>query len=342
VIVSQLEALDDTDLKDIQELSRAATAADGSAPLGEHVMLRLRGPGPHLVARDGGRLVGYAQLDPTDAPRCTAELAVHPDARRRGIGRELVRALLAATGAGVDARSAGASLGADARSAGASLGADARSAGASLGADARSAGASLGASLQVWAHGELPGAVALAAELGFRQVRTLWQMRRGLVEPPLPPVTLPAGVRLRSFRLGADDAEFLRVNNAAFDWHPEQGGWGPEQLYERAAEPWFDPAGFLLAVDTESSSDGRLLGYHWTKQHSEPEQIGEVYVVGVDPAEQGRKLGAALTLAGLHYLRDRRLPSVLLYVEADNLPAVRVYQKLGFTRWHTDAAFIRP
>ncbi len=43
------------------------------------------------------------------------------------------------------------------------------------------------------------------------------------------------------------------------------------------AEPWFDPAGLLLAED----ADGTLLGFHWTKRHDE--RLGEVYVVGISP-----------------------------------------------------------
>jgi mycothiol synthase len=278
----------------VRELLRAATAQDGSAPVGEHGLTRLHGEGPHLLERDrGGALTGYAQLERTRHGQWSAELAVHPGARRRGVGTTLVRRLLATSGPG--------------------------------------------AQLQVWAHGELPGAVALASAFGFRQVRTLWQLRRGLAEPALGPVRLPRGVRLRGFEVGRDEAEFLRVNNAAFDRHPEQRDWSLDQVRERETEPWFDPQGFLLAID--DNADGKLLGYHWTKVHTEPEYVGEVYVLGVDPAAQGRRLGAALTLAGLHYLRERGLDDVLLYVESDNHAAVRVYQKLGFTHRNTDAVF---
>jgi mycothiol synthase len=196
-----------------------------------------------------------------------------------------------------------------------------------------------GGRLRVWAHGEHPGAVALAARLGMARVRELWQMRRDLREP-FPEPAFPAGVALRTFVVGADEAEFLRVNNAAFAWHPEQGGWDLEQVRLREAEPWFDPAGFLLAVDP----DDRLLGYHWTKVHpaaaGEP-AMGEVYVLGVDPAAQGRRIGGALTTAGLAHLRGRGLTTVLLYVEGDNAAAVRVYEKLGFTRWSSDISFAR-
>src|SRR6202044_448681 len=93
--------------------------------------------------------------------------------------------------------------------------------------------------------------------------------------------------------------------------------------------------GFFIAV-----RDGQLAGFHWTKIH--PDRVGEVYVVGVDPGEQGSGLGRALTLAGLGYLRDRGLPQVMLYVDEDNAPAIRLYEALGFTRARTDTMYRRP
>ncbi|MDN5747569.1 MAG: mycothiol synthase [Pseudonocardia sp.] len=200
----------------------------------------------------------------------------------------------------------------------------------------RAASVRLGASVRLWAHGEHPGAVAIAHRLGFTRVRELWQMHLDMPDAP-PAAAPPDGVRLRPFVVGVDEAEFLRVNNAAFDWHPEQGGWSVEQVRLRQAEPWFDAEGFLLAVD----AGDRLLGYHWTKVHTEPERIGEVYVLGVDPSAQGMGLGAVLTVAGLRHLHARGLRQVLLYVESDNEAAVRVYRKLGFTLRHTDVLFAR-
>jgi mycothiol synthase len=64
------------------------------------------------------------------------------------------------------------------------------------------------------------------------------------------------------------------------------------------------------------------------------DRVGEVYVVGISPQAQGRGLGKALTLTGLHHLRDRGMREVILYVEADNAPAIAVYSGLGFT--HAD------
>jgi mycothiol synthase len=186
----------------------------------------------------------------------------------------------------------------------------------------------------VWAHGDRPAARAVAARLGLAPARQLLQMRRSLREP-LPDLVVPEGVALRTYAGPDDDTELLRINNAAFAWHPEQGGWTEDELAARRAEPWWEPAGLWLAV--EASGPRRMLGFHWTKVH--PGNLGEVYVVAVDPAAQGRGLGRVLTLAGLCHLREKSLDAVLLYTEADNVAAVRTYEKLGFSRFRVDVAY---
>ncbi|MET7459247.1 mycothiol synthase [Nonomuraea sp. NPDC005501] len=194
-----------------------------------------------------------------------------------------------------------------------------------------------GGRLRLWAHGDHDGAGALAASLGLRRVRSLWQMRRSLYAP-LGPYTLPDGVRLRAFRPGQDEEEWLKVNAAAFAHHPEQGAWTLDDLLRREREPWFDPAGFFLAVRGE-----RLVGFHWTKIHGSSdhghEPLGEVYVVGVDPSQQGTGLGKALTLAGLSHLRSRGLAQAMLYVDETNTAAIRLYEALGFARWDADVMY---
>ncbi|MGA6207135.1 mycothiol synthase [Nocardia testacea] len=198
-----------------------------------------------------------------------------------------------------------------------------------------------GPGARIWAHGKLPAAEAVARRLGLSAARELWQMRRPLATSELPAVELPAGLVVRTYRGPADDAELLRVNNAAFDWHPEQGGWSARELDERRAESWFDPAGLFLAFD--AGQPQRLLGFHWTKiHHDEVPPAGEVYVVGIDPAAQGRGLGRLLTLIGLHHLREAGAGEALLYTEADNTAAVRTYRGLGFTPAHIDIAYSIP
>ena len=182
--------------------------------------------------------------------------------------------------------------------------------------------------LSAWSHGDHPAAAALARTHGFERVRELWVMRRTMspTTSPLPELGVPAGMRIRGYE-PRDADELLRVNAAAFAHHPEQGAMDAANLAERMAEPWFDPAGLLLAVEG-TGGDARVLGFHWTKQHSS--EVGEVYVVGIDPDTQGRGLGRLLTLAGLHHLAARGVAEILLYVESDNAPAIRLYSGLGF------------
>jgi mycothiol synthase len=284
--------LRDDDQRRIRELIAAATTVDGVAPVGDQVLRELpHDDTRHLLAVEGDDIAGYLNLTPATAEvPAMAELVVHPNARRRGIGSSMARTGLAEGGDGA----------------------------------------------RIWAHGNLEPARATAATLGLVVVRELLQMRRPLTD--LPPVTVPDGVRIATYAGPTDDAELARVNNAAFAWHPEQGGWSDADIAGRRGEPWFDPGGLFMAVDEVT---GDLLGFHWTKVHSS--DLGEVYVVGVDPAAQGRGLGAVLTLIGLHHLADRlsgsSQPTVLLYVEADNAGAVKTYQKLGFEVFSVDAAY---
>jgi mycothiol synthase len=291
----------------------AATEADGVRPLNEHVMLHLRYGGDDragaVLLYAGDDLAGYAHVDPTDPVEgASGELVIHPAFRRQGHGRRLLQAVLDRTDG----------------------------------------------HLRLWAHGGHAGAEALATSAGFAKVRSLWQMRRSL-SSPIPGFTLPEGVRLRTFEPGSSDEQaWVALNAKAFAHHPEQGAWTLEDLKRREQEPWFDPAGFFLAdrqadsetADAATTTDGsRLIGFHWTKVHGNGdhghEPIGEVYVVGVDPAEQGGGLGKSLTLAGLAHLRERGLAQVMLYVDESNPAAIRLYEGLGFTRWDVDVMYRR-
>ena len=186
------------------------------------------------------------------------------------------------------------------------------------------------ARLLLWSHGQRSAVARIAEDRGYEKVRTLWQLRRSLSD--VPDVDPPPGVRIRTFVPGQDEETWLAVNAAAFATHPEQGRWTLRDLAAREAEPWFDPAGFLLA-----ERDGAVIGFHWTKLH--PDGLGEVYVLGVDPAAQGMHLGPALLTAGLRYLAGRGAPEVLLYVEDDNQKALALYERFGFHRYDRDVQY---
>lgn len=278
-------SLDRSQVADVDTLVRAATAADGVAPLNEQSLLRLHDPAAtgvlHVRAATESGLVGYAIAEGGGGDEPTVlEIVVAPGGRRSGIGRRLVSAV-------VDAAA--------------------------------------GRDVCAWAHGDLPGSAAFADAAGFERVRTLLRMEAALGVPLDDPVA-PDGVSFRTFRPGTDDAAWLALNARAFADHPEQGSMTQHDLDQRVASDWFDPAGFFVA-----ERDGELLGFHWTKvTTNSAEPIGEVYVVGVDPAAQGIGLGSALTRLGLVHLQRRGVRTVDLYVEGDNAPALTVYRRLGF------------
>jgi len=185
-----------------------------------------------------------------------------------------------------------------------------------------------------WSHGDHPAARALAAAHGWSRGRELWLMRRP-ASLAVPTANPPDGVTVRGFAAG-DEEELLRVNAAAFAHHPEQGSLTLDGLQERMREPWFSAEGLITAWDDQS---GRLLAFHWTKVDGvlpSGAPAGEVYVVGVDPAAQGRGLGRLVTLAGLSHLVSRGVDEIHLYVEGDNRPALGLYSGLGFTHAAAD------
>ncbi|KQB83960.1 mycothiol synthase [Corynebacterium lowii] len=185
----------------------------------------------------------------------------------------------------------------------------------------------------LWAHGDLPAAQGLARSRNLEPVRSLLVLGiagedlRAAAELDTPEGYEFSDVEELSQRWGRDRVlgAWLRANNEAFDWHPEQGGWDRARLERGMEAEWFDPRGVKLLTRGEE-----LGGFHWTKWHEEEEGLGEVYVVGLAEAFRGRGLGGPLLRAGLHYLVERGARRVILYVEADNEAALKVYYRLGF------------
>ena len=186
-----------------------------------------------------------------------------------------------------------------------------------------------GGDVHMWVPQPRPEHDQVAAEVGLHVDRELRQLRRPL------PADGTTDLAVRPFVPGQDEEPWLEVNNRAFLGHVEQGGWDRETLQSRQAQPWFDPAGFLL-----HERDGRLAGFCWTKIHPGDPPVGELYVIAVDPDFQGMGLGRALVLVGLDWLDKRGLKVAMLYVDADNKPALRLYDDLGFVVHHVDRAYV--
>ncbi len=286
------------DIAAVAALVRAAQAADGHAPLGEHKWIDLvqggRSGFAGFVARKPGSatLAGYAQLSRGHGT-WAVEYVVHPGARstRERVAEDLLRSALgeiAAEGGG---------------------------------------------HVHLWIPKPDAADEAVARAVGLQRGRAIHQMRRPL--PLGPDLATARRAALRPFVVGQDEQEWLALNNRAFRSHPEQGAWDRATLVEREEQGWFDPSGFLLHEES-----GRIDAFCWTKVHEEEPGLGEIYVIGVDPDTQGRGLGRAVLLAGLDYLAGRGLSAAMLYVDASNAAAVRLYTSTGFGVDHLDQAYV--
>ncbi|MFD5868895.1 mycothiol synthase [Corynebacterium sp. NPDC060344] len=282
------------DPAEARDLLAAVESADGVEPFGEAFVRGLSDPA--AGHRHLRVLDDDALVGLAGVAEDSAELAIAAGSRRRGAGKALLE--------GVDGL--------------------------------------VGKQLPVWAHGDVPGARELATATGRRVVRELLQMTAPAdVVAGLGDEDALEGIRLEDLaaareRMGEDavDEAWLAVNNEAFDWHPEQGGWDLAQLRRGRGVEWFDPAGVLFAVDEEA---GAIVGFHWTKWHGGG--VGEVYVIGLAGAARGRGVGGWLTRAGMRHLRERGADRVILYVEGDNEPAVRTYERTGFDVTRRDVMY---
>jgi mycothiol synthase len=294
-----------TDIDAVRSLLDAASAADAHAALDEHAWLDLvqggRAGFAGLVAWEEGHNhpVGYAQVS-RGGDSWSLEFVVDPHHRVPG------------NTIGVDL----------------------------VAAAARVIASEGGGHVHMWVNQPRPEHDRIAAAIGLTPGRVLYQMRRPLpVEESFRTPQAEEAFTTRPFRVGEDEDAWLEVNNRAFDWHPEQGGWDRSTLEEREAEPWFEPAGFLLHED----SGGTVDGFCWTKIHKDTDPpLGEIYVIAVDPARADRRpgLGRRLVIAGLDHLYDRGLTVGMLYVDAGNAPAVKLYIDLGFVINHLDQAYV--
>lgn len=182
----------------------------------------------------------------------------------------------------------------------------------------------------IWAHGNTTAAQALAATLRMKKTRELLVME--VTGPALDAAAVykdPEGITHSSLAdapvaKSVAEEKWLQSNNEAFDWHPEQGGWTRHRLAQAQKAEWYKDSDVLFLWDGDE-----VVGFHWVKQHSK--ELQEIYVVGLSAAYRGRGLGDPLVRLGVHHMCAEGAKKIILYVEADNLPAVAAYEKLGFT-----------
>lgn len=118
----------------------------------------------------------------------------------------------------------------------------------------------------------------------------------------LPPLDLPCGYSLRSFRLCEDEPILTTLQNEAFG---QNWGFSPntvDQIRARVRVKRCDPDGIVFIV-----KDDMVAGYNWTLRSG---STGWVSMTGVSAAYRGRGLGQAVVLAGMHYLRSMDVEAI--------------------------------
>jgi len=138
----------------------------------------------------------------------------------------------------------------------------------------------------------------------------------------LPPITLPPGYLLRSYRPG-DEVAWGEIMSQAFSPY-----WNL-QRFRTLIRPHF---GFrperILFVCQDGRPVGSACAFNWPGL---PAAVGFIHMLAVLESHCGRGLGQALTLACLDRFREEgAFQSALLQTESFRLPAIKHYLRLGF------------
>jgi mycothiol synthase len=157
-------------------------------------------------------------------------------------------------------------------------------------------------------------------------MRHILKLHRDLNTEALPQIS--HNHTIETFNVSIHKQAWLDLNNKVFAHHVDQGNWAMADLENRMAEPWFDPQGFFLATQ-----NGVIEGFVWTKIHQDlvnQDPVGELYVVGTAPEHHSRGIARALSVEAINYFVTKGLKHAMLYVDADNEKAIKLYESLGF------------
>jgi len=206
--------------------------------------------------------------------------------------------------------------------------------------------------VEAWLRGATADDLSAAQGVGFDLVKRLHVMAMPLdADAVRSDVTAPAlsagladGMRVRRFDADASEDTAAVVDLLSAAYPGSEGGWDEAGFAVRRDTDWFRAEDLLLLEDGGSedvgSADGgdggdgarRLIGVHWTKRRGEG--VGEVHNLALAPSARGRGLGGVLLDAGLAHLAAAGCHEVILWVDAQNAPALALYRSRGFeTRW---------
>jgi len=191
--------------------------------------------------------------------------------------------------------------------------------------------------VRLWAHGNIAAAKNFAKNLNYHPIREIVQLKFSLLNV-ISDFKFPQEFQPTTYQNENDKETILEINSQAFTELPDQSSWTEHDLQLRINEHWFDPAGLLILKNNNQPA-----AFCWTKihthHHDEHQPLGEIYVLAVLPKFQNQGLGKQLTLWALHQLRKKGLSEAMLYVDAKNTKAMKIYQEIGFVPSGSDTLY---
>jgi mycothiol synthase len=165
------------------------------------------------------------------------------------------------------------------------------------------------------------------ASLGFAPIRRFLELRLKMRPGQRSGALQDRGYAYRCLQRG-EEAELVELQNRCFS-----GTWGynpitTEEVAYRLNLRDCSHDGVFMLIERD-----KAVAYCWTTLEVEPSErlgVGRIYMIGVDPARRGQRLGTRALRTGLSYLAERGVRSVELTVDAENLEARRLYESAGF------------
>lgn len=259
-----------------------------------------------VVVELDGRLVGEVEVNVVVRDGIAVHSFdgwVHPDARRRGIGRALARWVeqrsreVAATWPGSEPHELGA-----------------------------------------WVDSNGADGLALLESLGYQRVRYGFQMTRPLSEP-IPDAPLPAGLEIRPV-VEADHRRIWDADTEAFRDHWGSPERTEEDFQRWFTMPNLDTGLWRVAWDGDEVA-GSIFSLVWPEEN-EKLGLGRGWLEHISVRRPWRKRGLATALIAetLRMFRDMGLDEGALGVDSENpTGALQLYESLGFRRHKTGISF---
>jgi mycothiol synthase len=301
-LICEVNAFDDVDyFPTVENLAVDWAPAPGFDP-----------PRDTILVEEGGRLIGVAGHDWRERDGKVVhnlELWVHPDTRRRGIGRRLLQWSEARARATVSAGTGGSP--------------------------------DLPHVLSLGAGTHIEPALAFAAASGYAPVRYGFVMRRDLGEP-IPELPMPAGLETRP--VTADQhRQIWDADVEAFRDHWESAVRHEADFVRFFSGPDLDTTLWQVAWQGDEVAGAIVNGIYRDENAHLGLAIGWLDHVSVRRPWRGRGLASALIVRSLATLRERGMDWAYLGVDSENpTGALQLYERFGFTVHRTWVTFRKP